>query len=219
MQSQYRHSKHSISRGSTNFSLFYYIPEQGRTGPEGFLTLYFELIEALVHWERWTERKLRTTLCFTALEGGKRRTRTVAAPGCKHISKLFLFLNSQLAQHSELRVFLWWGQPWQAPLLSQKQKRMWGDKLVTAQCSPLHRPVLDACRCAVMSTLALRVKTNFICIHTDTEVWHFHILFPIYSHKQQLWSLTHFVPSHPNSALFVSLLLTSACSQLFHLTL
>lgn len=62
-----------------------YTAEQGGTGPERFLTLHFELSEALVHREWWTKTKLRASFSFTALHRGKRRTSTVADPGCKHI--------------------------------------------------------------------------------------------------------------------------------------
>lgn len=55
-----------------------YTAEQGGIGPERPLTLHFEISEPLEHWERWAKTKLRLSLCFTALERGKKRTLTVS---------------------------------------------------------------------------------------------------------------------------------------------
>lgn len=76
--------------------------EQGGIGPERFLTLHFELSEALQHWEWWTKTKLRSSLCFTALARGKKRTSTGTATSCKHnIHPKSPF--SKIPAHSALR--------------------------------------------------------------------------------------------------------------------
>lgn len=63
-----------------------------------------------------------------------------------HISKLFLFFKIPTSSALRALSFLMMGSTMTVPpLLSQTQKRMQGDKLVTAQCSPLRRPALDAC--------------------------------------------------------------------------
>lgn len=48
MHSQHRHH---VSHDSTNICLTLCTAEQGGIGPEQFLTLHFELSEALVHWK------------------------------------------------------------------------------------------------------------------------------------------------------------------------
>lgn len=55
-----------------------YTTEQGGIGPERLLTLHFEISEPLEHWEWWAKTKLRLSLCFTALERGKKRTLTLS---------------------------------------------------------------------------------------------------------------------------------------------
>ena len=172
IQSQHRHSEHSISHGSTNFSLFHYIPNWASKN-------WSRGIPDFIFWMNWSHCTLEamnweeTQSNLVLYSTGRRQKEDThnSNPGTQtDVSKLFPFLKFQLAQHSELWVFLWWGQPW--PRLvsySQRHKRMQEDKLVTAQCSPLHKPASDACGCALSCQCQILGSrwTSFVLLQTQ----------------------------------------------------